>query len=282
MHPKTIERAARIIVDIDGAYERSGRALSDLLRNSGWSDPPDYDGSARIPWLVDVMLERGGDQAALERLFCQVCNPVEYDDGMTAAQVMQQELNKILEHEGLVISFWSGKPIMGRRDEDTSGIIFTAPEDLSSRLRELISDGATVEWLLARAKETQICESSGAYIFALVGIGSFVEYLLLSVLSEWDHDARVRGLTDERGRNVPLDRVSFDLLIKTVHARGWIQLDAKDFINQVRQYRNLVHLRLQSETGLAPDRDTVMMCWAPVRAVINDLEAVAARMKSEA
>jgi hypothetical protein len=282
MHPKTIDRAARIIVDIDGPFERSGRDLSDLLHNAGWSDPPEYDGSARISWLVDVMLERGDDQAALERLFCEVCNPVEYDEGMTAAQVTQQELNKILEHEGLAISFWNGKPVMGRHNEDASGIIFTAPEDLGSRLGDLIRDGTTVEWLLARARETQLCESSGAYIFALVGIGSFVEYLLLSVLSEWDPNVRERGLTDERGRNVPLDRVSFDLLIRTAHAKGWIQLDAKDFINQVRQYRNLVHLRLQSEIGLAPDRDTVMMCWAPVRAVINDLEAAAANMKSDA
>ena len=278
MHPKTIERAARIMCDIDGPFERTGRELENLLRNAGWTDPPEYDGSARIPWVIDSMQERVDDQAAIERLLCQVCNPVEYDDGMASAQVTQQELNRALAMEQLTISFWNGKPVMGRLSPEGNAAVFSAPEELGSRLQNLISDSATVDWLLARVKETQICETNGAYIFALVGIGSFVEYLLLSVLSEWDLDIKVNGFMDDRGRRIARERAPLDLLIKMAHAKGWIQLDAKDFLDQVRQYRNLVHLRRQSETGLAPDADTVMMCWAPLRAVINDLEATANRI----
>jgi len=275
MHRKTIERAARIIVDIDGQFERSGRDLERLVRSAGWANPPEYDGSARIPWLIDVMQERINDQAAIERLLCQVCNPVEYDDGMASANFILQALNQVLALEYLAISFWNGRPVMGTLSPDGSTTVFTAPAELETRLRNLIQDPATVEWLLARIKETQICEASGAFTFALVGIGSFVEYLLLSVLSERDEDIKAHGFTDDNGRNTR--RPSLDLLIRTAHAKGWIQLDAKDFLRQVREYRNLVHIRLQSESGLAPDGDTIMMCWAPVRAVINDLEATATR-----
>lgn len=275
MHQKTIERTARIICDLDGPFERSGRQLENLLRSSGWTDPPEYDGTARIPWLIDAMQERANDQAAIERLFCQVCNPIEYDDGMASAEAVLQVINQALALEQLAISFWNGRPVMGSLGPDGNTTVFTAPAELETRLHNLIGDSAAVEWLLTRAKETQICETNGAFTFALVGIGSFVEYLLLSVLLEGDEDIKAYGFTDENGRRTR--RPSLDLLIRTAHAKGWIQLDAKDFLRQVREYRNFVHLRLQSESGLAPDGDTIMMCWAPVQAVINDLEAAAIR-----
>lgn len=275
MHQKTIERAARIIVDIDGQFERSGRDLERLLRSAGWANPPEYDGSARIPWLIDVMQERANDQASIERLFCQVCCPVEYDDGMASAGAILQALNQVLTLDHLAISFWNGRPVMGVLSPDGNTTVFTAPAELERRLHSLIQDPVTVEWLLARIKETQICEANGAFTFALVGIGSFVEHLLLSVLSERDENIKAHGFIDDRGRNT--QQPSLDLLIRTAHAKGWIQLDAKDFLRQVREYRNLVHVRLQSESGLAPDGDTIMMCWAPVRAVINDLEAAGTR-----
>jgi len=275
MHQKTIERAARIIVDIDGQFERSGRDLERLLRSAGWTNPPEYDGSARIQWLIDVMQERANDQAAIERLYCQVCSPVEYDDGMASAGAILQALNQVLALDHQAISFWNGRPVMGALSPDGNTTMFTAPPELETRLYSLIQDPVTVEWLLARIKETQVCEANGAFTFALVGIGSFVEHLLLSVLLERDEDIRAHGFIDDHGRNTR--RPSLDLLIRTAHAKGWIQLDAKDFLRQVREYRNLVHVRLQSESGLAPDGDTIMMCWAPVRAVINDLEATGTR-----
>jgi hypothetical protein len=212
MHPKTIERAARIICDLDGPYEKTGRQLADLLRSAGWHEPPEYDGGARVPWLVEAMQDRQGDQAVLERLLCQACHPVEYDDGMVGAEAMREALNGALEAEGLAITSWHGKPVMARAGQE-GAVIFTVPEDLEPRLRALISDQATVEWLLSRIRETELCESSGAYVFALVGIGSFVEYLLLSVLAEWDEDIRANGVPDG-GRRITLSRASLELLIR--------------------------------------------------------------------
>jgi len=275
MHQKTIERAAKIICDLGGPFERSGRDLESLLRSANWTDPPDYDGSPRIPWLIDAIQGRASDQAEIERLFCQVCNPIEYDDGMTSAGAIVHALNQALALEHLAISFWNGRPVIAALSSDGNKTVFTAPAELDTRLHNLIGDSAAVEWLLARVKETQVCEANGAFTFALVGIGSFVEYLLLSVLSERDESIKAHGIIDDNGRITR--RPSLDLLIRTAHAKGWIQLDAKDFLRQVREYRNLVHLRLQSETGLAPDADTIMMCWAPVQAVINDLEATVIR-----
>jgi hypothetical protein len=57
LDPKTVQRLAEIIVD-DGGYNRRGWQLSALLKHSGWSDPPEFDGWSRIAWLVEQMLAR--------------------------------------------------------------------------------------------------------------------------------------------------------------------------------------------------------------------------------
>ncbi|MEU8202014.1 hypothetical protein [Streptosporangium sp. NPDC049046] len=270
LDPRTIERVARIICDLDGPFERYGRDLETLLLHSGWTDPPLYDGTPRIPWLVDAM--KSATAAEVERLVCRVCHPVEYDEGgISSAGAVRDAINHALANEGLTISYISDQPIMGRLS-NTGSTVYTAPEDLESRLPALIDDAETVAWLVARANETRICEANGAYVFALVGIGSFVEHLLLSVLTRWDNDIREHGFTDQTGRAIRGGRVSLDQLIRIAYTRGFIKLDRKEFIDKVREYRNFVHLQRQSAMDLHPDPHTVMMCWGPVRAILVDLE----------
>ncbi|MEU6788826.1 hypothetical protein ABZ912_57410 [Nonomuraea angiospora] len=272
LDPKTIERVTRIICDIDGPFERRGWQLEALLRDAGWNDPPVYDGSSRVLWLTEAI--NSADQASVERLICRVCHPLEYDeDGIESAELVRQEINQVLALQGLTVSQVAGQPVMARLGGD--GVVYTAPEELEPRLRAIIDDSATVDWLLERAEETRICEANGAYVFALIGMGSFVEYLLYTFLHQWDPDIKERGFTDPSGRRTT--RPSLDHLIKTAHSKGYIQLDRRDFMDRVRDYRNFVHLRHQTEKDLRPDRHTIMMCWGPIRAVLTDLEAVASK-----
>jgi hypothetical protein len=272
LDPKTIERLTKIICDVGGPYERTGRELEELLKRAGWNEPPEYDGTPRVPWLLEALQEQNADQSPIENLLRRICSPIEYDDGTQSAEIVREEVNKALAPERLIITAGRGHPLLGALGDDGNEVSFSAPEDLEPRLRRLISDADAVTWLVARATETQICEQNGAYVFALVGIGSFVEHLLLCVLSERDPQIAAQGLLAGNGRRVTLDRASLDLLIQTAHSKGWIQLDAKDFMDKVRDYRNFVHLRLQRQRDLAPDQDTVMLCWGPVRAILNDLE----------
>lgn len=69
------------------------------------------------------------------------------------------------------------------------------------------------------------------------------------------------------------DRVSLEKLLLMAHNKGLIQMDAHEFAQKVREFRNFVHIRQQIEQRAILDQDTVMMCWGPVIAVLNDLEA---------
>lgn len=272
LDPKTVERLARIICDPDGAYERKGWELAMLLKRAGWTNPPEYDGTPRIPWLQDCLEQRSDNRAEIERLICRVCDPLEYDDGLSTAKVFRDAINNALLPEQLVLSFVSGRPVLGKLGPDGSSAMFSAPTDLERRLSVLIEDKKVVALLVNRIMETTICETHGAYMFAIIGIGSFVEGLLLSVLTERDNDIRAHGFVDSKGNKIPEDRIGLHMLIDTAHRKDWIQLDAADFMHKVKEYRNFVHPRKQLVKEATFDRDSVMLCWGPVSAILNDLE----------
>jgi hypothetical protein len=269
---KTVERLAKVIVDPDGLYERKGWQLEELLNNAGWIDPPEYDGSARIPWLIDQMVMRRDDRVTIERLLCRVCDPVEYDEGISAAQEFCQIINEKLTPERLLVTYVGGRPVIGELGPDGSSPLFSEPPELERRIRDLIKDEMTVEVLLNRVVETRICEHGGAHTMAIIGIGSIVEGMLLALLLERDDDARRNKFVDREGRVVTERRPSLEMLIDTVHAKGWIQLDAKKFIHEVRDFRNFIHPRKELAERPDFDADSVRLCWSPVHAVLNDLE----------
>jgi hypothetical protein len=96
-------------------------------------------------------------------------------------------------------------------------------------------------------------EAAGAHQLAVVSAVSVVEGLLSASLPE--------------------RRLTLEALIETAYETGLIQLDTRAFLHAVRSLRNLIHpTRQLSENGFAPDRDTVVLCWATVRTVLNDLE----------
>lgn len=272
LDPRTVERLAAVIVDIEGPYERKGWQLERLLQHVGWQDVPPYDGSPRIPWLVEQMTERGDDHAAIERLLCRVCDAVEYDDGAASAEDFRCTINEKLQPEQLVVTLVSGRPVLGALDVDSSRPIFSEPPDFERRLRGLVRDKSTADALVKRAAETRIAEQGGAHTLAIIGIGSVVEGLLLALLLENDRQLRQQGLVDRSGKHVKPERATMELLIDTAHSSGWIQLDAKDFMHTVRDFRNFVHPRKEWSEQPEFDDDSVRLCWAPVHALLNDLE----------
>jgi hypothetical protein len=272
LDPRTIERLAQLIVDPRGPFERTGRTLERLLRDAGWHDVPAYDGSPKIPWLTDAIEERPPDSSEVERLICRVCHPVEYDDGTPSSEAVRAEVNRILEPERLCVDLVDGQPVLSELGRPGSPPEAGAPPNLEPRLRNIISDVSMREILLGRIREVQTCQEHGAHLLALVGIGSFVEGLLLTVLQEHDPKIRDRGFTDGNGKQLEPRRIGLAILIGTAHANGWIELDAKQFVEKVNDYRNFVHPRQQAQSRFTPNADTLMLCWAPIRAILNDLE----------
>lgn len=271
LDPRTVERLARIVVDQGGPYERTGREVEALLRNAGWIDPPDYDGSSKVSWLVDALTERENARTDIERFLCRLCDPIEYVDGKTGADDVCRSINEVLEPERLEVSYVGGRPVVGELGSNGTAKVVVHVEDVEQRLRKLIREEKLVQMLVSRVRESQFAEASGSYLLALFGIGSFVEGLLFSVLTGRYPELVREGFTGRNGK-IRADRAGLELLLDTAHDRGLVQLDAKDFMRPVREFRNYIHPRRQFETDFTPDADTVAMCWPPVQALLNDLD----------
>jgi hypothetical protein len=272
LDPKTVERLARIVVGRGGPYERTGREVEALLRNAGWIDPPDYDGSSKVGWLVDALIERENARTDIERFLCRLCDPIEYLEGMAAADDFRRAINEVLELERLEVSYVGGRPVVGELGNNGTVKVVLHVEDVEQRLRKLIREEQLVQMLTSRVRESQLAEASGSYLLALFGIGSFVEGLLYSVLISHYPELIREGFTGRNGKKIPADRAGLELLLDIAHDRELVQLDAKDFMRPVREFRNYIHPRKQFETNFTPDADTVAMCWTPVQALLNDLD----------
>ena len=270
LDPRTIERVAEIIVDPGGDQERRGWQLERLLRHAGWVDPPEYDGSARIRWLSDALQDRAERGEDVARVLRRACDPVEYDGGQPVAEWFCTRLNKTLEPEGLAIAYVGGRPVVGEIEAglDTAPV-FGMPDNLRTRLAGLIDDPEMIDLLVDRAEQSRMAEAAGAHLLALFGIGSFVEGALMAVLL---HREPTLELRDRDGKTVPAHRAGLDVLLHTAHKNRHIELDAREFMVPVRDFRNYIHPRRQAAESFKPDQETVSLSWGPVHAVLNDLE----------
>jgi hypothetical protein len=270
LDPRTVEQIAKIIVDQGGDQERPGWQLERLLRHAGWADPPEYDGSPRVGWLCDALLERADPATDAARLLRRACDPLEYDGSRAVAECFRDHLNKTIEPEGLAITLVGGRPVVGEIGMGVGATpVFGVPENLEARLAGLIGDPAMVRLLVDRAEQSRMADAAGAHLLALVGIGSLVEGMLLAVLLQRDPALVLRN---KAGKPMSFDYVGLAQLLDEAHARGHIELDAKEFMTPVRNFRNYIHPRKQATEPFTADRETVSLSWGPVHAVLNDLE----------
>lgn len=270
LDPRTLERLAEFAVDMDGPYNRSGWELERLLEHSGWDPVPPYDGTHRVTWLLRELRRRDADGDDVRKLVCRLCDAREYDDGMGTADAIRTWLNDtVLKSEQLAVTYAAGFPVLGPLVPNT--MVYThKPDKLAERLPRLIADTEVVEVLIERARQAEVCMEYGAPLYAVIGIGSFVEGLLFAVLRQ--HEADFAQNFHQNGKPMPDTRVSLSYLLDTSQERGYVDVDATDLMTIVRTYRNFVHPRAQISYGLTPDEDTVKMCWTPAHAVLNDLE----------
>lgn len=258
---RTIERLAELICDIGGAYERSTRDLLRFVKAAGWD--ASYEGGARIPWLQEAIRARNEDPQAIEALLRRIVDPREYDEGMTAAEQFVGFVNSIVSADGFEVGHEGQRAFVRHASADQTALEQVATQlaspVLRATVRGLISRQEVADVLIARLDEVEAARRVGAHLLAVVGTGSFIEGLLDDVLR----------LRDKESRN---QETTLNWLLERAHKRGWIQHDAMTFSGYVKDYRNFVHPREQLKHGFSPDADTVLLCWQPVLAVINDLD----------
>ncbi len=274
----TVESIADIICDDGGPNYREGWKLPQFLRRAGCTDVPEFDGSPRKRWLVELLMERRDDRRAMEMVIRRLADRREYQDDPKQAHEVAQRLNAVLALEGLKIERAAGRPFVVRLPAATIAPDGAAPLELKRGLDTFILDADLCGILRSRLDEAVTCRDHGAALAAIILLGSVVEGALQHVALRYPAAAGRASSApkDRHGKVPPVTGWRLSHLIIVAHEVGWIQADVRDFATVLRDYRNLVHPQEQKRLGLVPDYDTVNVCWNVVIAALNDLGSTVA------
>ncbi|NMO53439.1 hypothetical protein HH310_19895 [Actinoplanes sp. TBRC 11911] len=262
-----LSEIARIACGDDGRplVRRTGNDLAKLLQQAGWQNVPRFQ-EPRRNWLTGQLRTRRNQPGAVEAVVKRLADRREYvhrNLPFAAAQITE-ELNKILAIEDVEVAHSLGRPTVRRIDHSVAEPADDADTALHTAMTDLVRDPALAAILQNRLNEARICERHGAWVSAVIMLGSLLEGVLLDA-------AAVRLPHPQQ----PPEKWTLSTLIQTAHQKKWIQRDARGFLDPLRQYRNSVHPNVQPELQDPPDKDTLAMCRSVVNATLNDLAATA-------
>lgn len=277
LDPNTLKQIADMICGTDGSGPkyREYWELEDFLANSGWADVPPYEGGhgyGRGRWTRDVLLDRRADPVAIGQVIRRLADPREYPKAPHLASAAADQLNELLAHEGLRIDYVRGRPEITEVDPSFSPAVKKEPVVLKTDIADVVRDPVLAKLLKQRLDEVQNCRLSGAHLSAVIMLGSVLEGVLFDVArNNMAQACRSKSAPKRDGRPLPVKDWKLTSLIDVAHDCGWIELDARKFSHELRDYRNMVHATGELEHGHHPNDGTVSICWAVVVEALNDL-----------
>ena len=257
----TLEEIARLVVGDEGPVYRQGWELPKFLHRANWTDVPEYDGSPRRAWVLDQLCQRRERIADIEQVVLRLADAREYLEEPGGQDDAIGRLNSVLVHEGYKIQRPGGRPRIVECDPLDGRLTDAAPVELRTTLSDLIGRSELAMVLQSRLDEAQTCRSNGAYTATIILLGSLLEGVLIVTAEQ-----RLAASESRRIKDLTLEK-----LIDLAHTHKWIQSDARNFAQELRRYRNLVHPWAEVRAGHPPDRDTADMCWPVIIATLNDL-----------
>ena len=126
----------------------------------------------------------------------------------------------------------------------------------------------------ARWLEAQRCQHSGAFLAAVIIMGSILEALLLARCSMSPSDAYQSSAAPKdrsSGKAIALHEWSLSVLIDVSVSKAWLKTDRGGFSHALRQSRNIVHPYEQARSGANFDEATCKVCWQVLNASVDDL-----------
>ena len=234
--------------------------------------------SATRKWFVLESLQSINGTNALERILLRLASPKAYPGDPEVAEKIVGHLNLILQVEGLAVDMVGVEPCLKAR---TASVNLSrsqeAPIESPPNFLSLVEDGSLADVLSLRWQEAQKCVNAGAYLAAVVMMGSILEGALLYKVESNPMASNRSGSSPKDGRTGkprPFHDWGLSGLIDVAPDLGWLQGDVRRFSHALRESRNLVHPYMERLGADRPDRDTCSICWQVVRAAVSDLLGV--------
>lgn len=267
---------AEIICGDGTDWYRKGYELHRFFRNAGLIDCPNHDGSTRKWWTLDRLREYNTPND-MEKILKRLADPREYKGDWIITQKVIDELNKLLNVEGLRIILEGTTPKIIEVKPVKPDLIGKIPEvkqiyhkpDFS----KIIVDDSFNRILSSRWEEALRCIKNGAYLSAIIMMGSILEGVLGYLISTHPKEANIsKSAPKEYGNKVKKFKDwTFSEMIDVAYDLGWFKMHVRDFSHILRDYRNMVHPEHQKEKNYYPDEEVCKIAWEVVNAAISNL-----------
>jgi hypothetical protein len=213
----------------------------------------------------------------IERILLRLASPLEYSNELAYVNNSIGTLNRWLEAEELKLVLEGVRP---RLQEITSSTPLPAPRQKVSfqkepapDFRKFVTDAPLSKILFFLWEEAQRCVEGGAYLAAVLMMGSILEGVLLHTIESNIATANAAKASpkDKAGSPRPLNEWGLNNFIEVAHEVHWLGGDITRFSHALRESRNFIHPHKQRQERSTPDYDTAAICWQVVRAAVRDL-----------
>jgi hypothetical protein len=124
--------------------------------------------------------------------------------------------------------------------------------------------------------EAQRCQHAGAFLAAVIIMGSILEALLLARCSSSPAEAYQSPAAPKdraSGKAIAVHDWPLSTLIDVAVSRQWLKMDRGSFSHALRQSRNIVHPYEHARSRADFDEGTCKVCWQVLNASVDDLLA---------
>jgi hypothetical protein len=136
----------------------------------------------------------------------------------------------------------------------------------------MISDRGLAKQMHVLWEEAVLSYNASAHLATVVMLGSLLEGALLGKVLDNRADAHRANAApkDQQGTVRPLDKWRLNDFILVATECQWIHETRIDFVDVLRDYRNLVH-PFKAKDGYHIDKGTATICWQVVTEALRDL-----------
>lgn len=281
LNKKTLEKLREIINGDDSNGYRSGPKLVDFFNELGFQD--EYRQGFPSRWIyTDEKLQQINGTPTLDKCIHNIFAVINYIERLDELDNLIAGFNKYLafdkwkiirDNEKITIKKIEKIIVQGTQDNIDEKDFLALTFDVNINLLALNTEITDI--IKRRLKEAESCISHGAPLAAIFLIGSILEGILLGIASS---NPQLFNQAKCAPKEKPSNKVrkfydwTLNDFIDVAFEIGILKQDVKKFSIVVRDFRNYIHPYQQMASHFSPDKQTAMICFQVMKAVLFQID----------
>lgn len=277
---KTLEKLGEIINGDNMANYRKGSELVKFFNRLGFNDKYGQGFPSRKTYTED-RLQRINGSPELDKCIRNAFAPIDFIGKIPELDSLISDFNQylafdkwqIIRDNDLITFKKLDKIIIEETNKNSNDmkekefLALTFNVDVDSL--GLMPDVADI--IKLRLSEIEVCTQNNAPLAAIILIGSVLEGILLNTATTYPqlfNKAQCAPKDKDNGKIRKFQDWTLNNYIDVAYEIGFLKEDVKKFSHVVRDFRNYIHPFQQMVSRFFPDKQTTLICFQVLKAVI--------------